>query len=256
MILLPNGGYFLLPLTLATMGWIASLLPDGCDYVRLTGPSVEVVTKSDVLPYIEAGMNSYRIPTFFPDRSEWRTIYTDECLDYGAPLNPKGDNEWDFGMAWRFGKTCSFLGTVFGGGGALFLWFGAICMTFTKKTWTWAGVELVVAFLFQVFSFIWLATNICQRGNSYPGAGCHLFFGSNMSIFSCVAYAAAALSIFVKYPEPKLIRMVEKGRRNKSRDELTPFHSSTYSGGRDDFERSTRSLSLYSQNSTLYTSTS
>lgn len=210
MIFLPNGGYSLLPLTLVTLGWIGTIIPDGCDFVRVTGPAVEYITRSDVLPYIEAGMNSYRVPTYYPDEVEWRTIYTDSCLTYGEPTNKYEDNDFEFDFAWRFGKTCNFLGTLFGGGCTFFLWTAAFCLTLPRNTWRWIGILIFLSAICQAFSFIWMATNICQRGTVDSGAGCHLFFGSNVCIFSSIAYGAAAFAILIKYPEPKIVKMMRR----------------------------------------------
>ena len=68
---MPHGGSILIPITIVTMAWVASLATDGCDYSRLTGPGVEILTGSAVVPYVDLGMNAYRIPEFYPITNSW-----------------------------------------------------------------------------------------------------------------------------------------------------------------------------------------
>lgn len=184
--LLPHGGYTLLPATLSTMAWIASLAQDGCDFSRLTGPSVAILTESDDIPYLEVGFNAYREPEYKSDK--WIVEYSGKCLDYTEDI-PDG--------YWNASKTFAYLSLVFGGGGALFLWCSS-CFVFGPGTWRWAGYELLLASIFQILSFLWFLTTICtDEGNK-----CVLLFGSKSNIVSAMFWLISALAIFAVYPKP------------------------------------------------------
>lgn len=185
--LLPHGGYTLLPAVLSTMAWLASLAQDGCDYVRVTGDVVFDLTQSEYVPFIEAGFNAYRKPILTEDDKEWAIQYTGQCYAYNDSVEIDG--------FWKVAKGLAFLALVFGGGGALFLWFSS-CFVFSPGTWRWAGYEVFVASFLQGLSFLWFRTEMC-RDNT-----CSLFFGSKSDIVAAVFWFVSALLIFVKYPTP------------------------------------------------------
>eukprot|EP00568_Trieres_chinensis_P015465 CAMPEP_0183318522 /NCGR_PEP_ID=MMETSP0160_2-20130417/60961_1 /TAXON_ID=2839 ORGANISM="Odontella Sinensis, Strain Grunow 1884" /NCGR_SAMPLE_ID=MMETSP0160_2 /ASSEMBLY_ACC=CAM_ASM_000250 /LENGTH=239 /DNA_ID=CAMNT_0025484803 /DNA_START=130 /DNA_END=845 /DNA_ORIENTATION=- len=112
--LLPHGGYTLIPATLSTMAWVASLAQDGCDYAKLTGPIVSEMTtsssSSSSFPYLEVGFNAFRAPVLKSDGT-WVVDYDSQCLQYD-PLYVTMDNYW------TAAKLAEFLSLVFGGGGA------------------------------------------------------------------------------------------------------------------------------------------
>lgn len=189
--LLPHGGYSLIPATLSTMAWIASLAQDGCDYARLTGPIVAELTNSNLqFPYLEVGFNAFRAPLPIGG-NEWAVDYTSKCLDYDPDVVSMDGY-------WNAAKIFQFLSLVFGGGGSLFLWFSS-CFLFSPATWRWAGYEVVAAFLFQSLAFLWFRTDMC-RGD---GNSCALFFGSKTDIVAAVFWLVSALAIFLKYPAPQ-----------------------------------------------------
>jgi hypothetical protein len=78
--LLPHGGYTLIPATLSTVAWLASLSQDGCDYARLTGFIVASATKSASVEFLEVGFTAYREPVL--DGDDWKIQRTGECLAY------------------------------------------------------------------------------------------------------------------------------------------------------------------------------
>jgi len=186
--LLPHGAYTLLSATLASMGWIAILAQDGCDFVRLTGPSVSELTGSDAIPYLEIGINGYRQPEFFGATGDWRVQYTGQCIEYGESVAD---------IYWILSKAFSFVALVFGGGGALFLWCSSF-FVFGPGTWRWAGYEIFTASLCQAISFTWFLTSIC----SSEGNECSLFFGSQTDIAAASLWLLSALTIFFRYPKP------------------------------------------------------
>ena len=211
MMLLPHGGYPLFPAALSAMAWIASLSQDGCDYARISGPEVTTLTNSDEYPFAEVGFDSYRVPTYYPEHGVWRVLYTAGCLpyDYGDEGTTEGSantGDWSYDIYWKVGRTTHLIASIFGGAGCLFLWFAAMCMVFTKRTWHLGGAELMVAAFFQCMSFFWFANEICSSEETK----CHLFFGSKMDIASACLYIVAAASIFLKYPEPKVVKYLKK----------------------------------------------
>jgi len=170
------------------MAWIASLAQDGCDFSRLTGPSVAALTGSDAIPWVEVGINAYRQPEYFPETDTWRIQYTGKCIDYSGEIPD---------VFWTFSKVFSFIALVFGGGGALFLWFSS-CFVFGPGTWRWAGYEILAASVFQVLSFLWFLTDMCAS----EGNICTMFFGAKSDIVASSLWFISALSIFFRYPTP------------------------------------------------------
>eukprot|EP00579_Thalassiosira_antarctica_P014966 CAMPEP_0201934242 /NCGR_PEP_ID=MMETSP0903-20130614/33229_1 /ASSEMBLY_ACC=CAM_ASM_000552 /TAXON_ID=420261 /ORGANISM="Thalassiosira antarctica, Strain CCMP982" /LENGTH=89 /DNA_ID=CAMNT_0048474407 /DNA_START=114 /DNA_END=379 /DNA_ORIENTATION=+ len=70
--MMPHGGPVLFPIVLTTLGLCAILADDGCDYARLRGAAVEMLTGSSVVPYVDCGLSAYRIPGFYPAENSWR----------------------------------------------------------------------------------------------------------------------------------------------------------------------------------------
>lgn len=101
------------------------LLKKRCDYSRLTGPSVSILTGSDKIPYLEVGFNAYRAPTFNTETGDWQVMYSGRCEEYPGEV----PDIW-----WKISKALSFIALVLGGGGALFLWFST-CFVFGPGTW-------------------------------------------------------------------------------------------------------------------------
>lgn len=188
---LPHGFYSLLPTSLACMAFWVTLVQDGCDYARLEGRNVELITGSDVLPYLEVGFSQYRAPLFFPTSGEWTMVYTEECLDY--PIDQ------DVDVLWKMARWLSFFSSVIGGGVALFLWF-TTCFTFSVRTWRFCAVEAGLAALLQAGSFLFLLSGICSAN----GSSCSLYFGSRMDITAIVLWLLTSAAMFAHYPDLKL----------------------------------------------------
>jgi hypothetical protein len=236
--IMPHGGMILIPITLTTLAWVASISTDGCDYSRLTGPGVKILTGSSVVPYVDLGMNAYRIPEFYPASNSWRVVYNDECLSYQYSFEDR---------AWLAGKRFSFLALWCGGASMMFLWVGTF-LVLKPGHWKTAGVGVACAFLFQVFSFVWFNTSLCHtksksieefksgedaETSAETGASsCSLFYGSRCSIASTTLYLIASLMIlFGEYPapEPKLIAeenypMVNAGQSRSSFNSTSTRH--------------------------------
>lgn len=208
--IMPHGGMILIPITLTTLAWVASISTDGCDYSRLTGPGVKILTGSSVVPYVDLGMNAYRIPEFYPASNSWRVVYNDECLSYQYSFEDR---------AWLAGKRFSFLAMWCGGASMMFLWVGTF-LVLKPGHWKTAGVGVASAFFCQVFSFVWFNTSLCKTKSTSieefksgenaetDASSCSLFYGSRCSIASTILYLIASLMIlFGEYPapEPKLI---------------------------------------------------
>jgi len=191
--MLPHGSYSLIPAVLTSMGWLASLFQDGCDYSRLTGQTVSEIASSTDVPWLEVGFGAYREPTLNTKNGQWEVVYTGICFAY-PPTVPQD-------AYWTASKAFDFLALVLGGGGTFFLWFSSCCV-FSPATWRWAGYEVMFAAIFQTLSFLWFNTDMCQSSENH----CALFWGSKADIVSAVLWTVAAMSIFCHYPAPKTDR--------------------------------------------------
>eukprot|EP00585_Thalassiosira_rotula_P007861 CAMPEP_0196156304 /NCGR_PEP_ID=MMETSP0910-20130528/42129_1 /TAXON_ID=49265 /ORGANISM="Thalassiosira rotula, Strain GSO102" /LENGTH=214 /DNA_ID=CAMNT_0041420719 /DNA_START=70 /DNA_END=714 /DNA_ORIENTATION=- len=177
------------------MAWFACLSKDGCDYARVTGPIVADITNNPKTPFIDAGFNHYREPLYNAVTGEWGFDFTLPCQEYNTDIvNIDG--------VWGFARFASFLSLVFGGGGALFIWF-SMCFTFRKNTWRWAGYELLSATILLVLSYTWFATEMCH-GNWESGQDkCSMHYGARADILACILWAVSSVLIFCKYPTEK-----------------------------------------------------
>ncbi|KAL7542303.1 hypothetical protein ACHAXR_011663 [Thalassiosira sp. AJA248-18] len=186
-LLCPHGVYAVLPALMATMAWFACLSKDGCDYARVTGPIVADITNNPEIPFIDAGFRHYREPKY--QNSEWVVNSTFPCEPYNTDIV-------SIDGVWSFANITSFLSLVFGGGGAIFIWFASFHV-FTKETWRWAGYELLVAIALQALTYSWFATGICDENT------CSMHYGARADILACVLWAVAMLFIFCHYPKEK-----------------------------------------------------
>mmetsp|Transcript_2564 Transcript_2564/g.5489 ORF Transcript_2564/g.5489 Transcript_2564/m.5489 type:complete len:342 (+) Transcript_2564:142-1167(+) len=266
--MMPHGGPILFPIVLVTLGLCASLADDGCDYARLRGAAVEMLTGSSAVPFIDCGMSAYRIPGFYPAENAWRVVYSDECQPYQY-MNLLSDTSWVAANWLRF------LSLVVGGTTTMFLWTST-CLTLRPKYWQAAGIGAALACLSQMCSFVWFYTKLCHTSTTNFGdfeagrevevnseanatSSCTLFFGSNCAITSCVLWGVASAVILLReypMPVPKLI----------ARDEhvaMVPAPGQTQSSGHRvtsrsnrklDVEKSSRSLDLTASISTAQTS--
>jgi len=185
---LPHGGYSLVPAVLTTMGWLAGLFQDGCDYSRLTGDIVEQLATNGA-PWVEVGYAAYREPKLNTEEGTYEVAYTGACERY-----PEDVVEQD--AYWKASKGFAFLALVLGGAGTFFLWFSTCCV-FSRGTWRLVGYEVLLAAFFQALSFLWFKTAMCQENT------CSLFWGSKTDIVATSLWATAALCIFCYYPKPK-----------------------------------------------------
>ena len=188
------------------MAWLSSLFQDGCDYVKVTGAVVPTLANSDA-PWIEAGFDAYRAPTFDPSSQEWKVQYTGTCLEY-----PSDPIDFTADTFWQTAKFLDFSAVVVGGAGAFFLWFSTACV-FSPGTWRWSGYQVLVAALLQVCSFLWFLNELCQQSggddsvndtsDSSVYAKCELFWGSKMDCVAAVLWLVTALLILCHYPPPE-----------------------------------------------------
>lgn len=215
----------LLPAVLSTLALSSVLVDDGCDYARLTGPSVEVLTGSPSVPFVECGMMAYRVPGYYPDAvaagrdttttGAWRVAYTDECVPYD-PMDVYADAPWVAARWLRFASLVS------GCASTAFLWTSA-CLSLRPNYWRGAGIGIAFACLLQACSFVWFRTRLCHSGatnfddfasgreveghdrwgDEYETSDCGPFFGSRCAIASCALWAtAAAIVLLGRYPAP------------------------------------------------------
>lgn len=186
-LLLPHGVYSLLPAVLTTMGWLAALFEDTCNYALISGDIVAEISELQV-PYLEVGRQAYRVPVFNVAANQWESVHTSACIAYPAEV------PMDF--PWKFAKGCTFLALVLGGGATFYLWISTCCR-FSRGSWRWAGYEVGAASVFQMLAFVWFKTEMCQDNH------CSLFSGSKADIMAASFWLLAALLIFCHYPVPK-----------------------------------------------------
>lgn len=210
--MMPHGGPVLFPIVLTTLGLCASLAEDGCDYARLRGAAVEMLTGSAAVPFVDCGMSAYRTPGFYPSENSWRVVYSQECQPYEY-MGLLADTSW-VAAEWL-----RFLSVVMGGTTSMFLWTST-CLTLRPNYWQAAGIGVALACVFQMCSFVWFYTKLChtsttdienfEAGRESEGnattvhtSSCDLYFGSKCAITACVLYAvASAIILFRKYPVP------------------------------------------------------
>lgn len=210
---MPHGGFILIPISLVTMAWLASISTTGCDFGKLEGAGVELLTGSSVIPYVQLGMDAYAIPQFYPMSNSWHVSIESDCVPYQYPVDD---------YAWIAGKRFNFLASWSGGASCMLLWVGTFIIL-TPRQWKTAGVFVLFACLFQVLSFAWFNTALCQTASTNisdfqaeetgeptaeAGSSCSLLYGSRCSIASLLLYGISSIMIlFGEYPipDPKLI---------------------------------------------------
>ena len=204
---LPHGFYSLLPAVLASMAFWTTLVQDGCDYAKLEGGNVKVISGSDVLPFLEVGISQFRAPMYYSTSGEWKMVYTENCVNY--PMNQEDD------LFWKISRWLLFCSSVIGGGVALFLWFST-CFTLSIRTWRFCAVEAGLAAILRAVAFVFFLSEICSTNAS----SCSLYFGSHMDITAIVLWIVTSLAMFGHYPDPKL-RMLTEAEMN---EELSKGH--------------------------------
>jgi hypothetical protein len=186
--MLPHGAYSLIPAVLTTMGWLASLFQDGCDFSRLSGTLVSEIASDSKAPWLEVGFAMYREPLYDPQTNQWNLVYSGQCLQYPGAVDIDG--------VWKISKGFAFLALVLGGGGTIFLWFSTCCV-FSRGSWQWAGFEVMFACLFQALAFSWFRTSMCQENQ------CDLSWGSKGDIVATMLWFVSVIFVFAYYPQPK-----------------------------------------------------
>jgi hypothetical protein len=186
-VLLPHGAYSLITAALTTMGWIAALFENSCNYALLSGDIVKDISIEEV-PYLQVGFQAYKNPQLNINTNTWYASRTGQCISY--PTNVEID------AVWKISNLFSFVGLVLGGGATFYLWISTCCR-FSRGSWRWAGYEVVAACFFQSLSFLWFATDVCKKNH------CRLSYGSKADMLANFFWFVAALMIFSHYPKPK-----------------------------------------------------
>jgi hypothetical protein len=243
------------------VAWLASLAEDGCEYAKVSGGPDSILGSNgfNVLdgvdnppPLLEIGFSGWRHPIYYPDESDegqglgvWKANVSGSCLMFPTVTVDRTNSETGdidittlfspdmlMDTSWQTSKIFAFLSLVFGGGGALFLWFSS-CFVFGPGSWRIAGYELLLAFVFQSLAFVWFNTSICSGSATSASATasatlttynnnncnntCSLFVGSRTDIMATVFWLVSAISIFYKYPTPSSAAGINH-RSNNSRN--------------------------------------
>ena len=177
------------PTLLATIGWLATLTEDGCNYAIIEGAMVTEMTTNPDMPFLEVGFNRYREASLNDDGT-WAIDYYQLCKYYNEDIvNIDG--------VWKFSKLVSFLALVLAGAAVLLIWFSS-CFIFSRNTWKWIGCELLTATVLKLLSYSWLATSMC-RSNT-----CSISYGAKADIVACVLWFISGVLVLLRYPNPKL----------------------------------------------------
>jgi hypothetical protein len=213
---LPHGIYSLMTAMLTTMGWIAALFENSCNFALIAGDIVNEVSVQEV-PFLQFGVQAYRAPQFNVDTTSWHTTRTGQCISYPTNVN--------IDLIWKISNAFTFAGLVLGGGATFYLWISTFCR-FSRGSWRCAGYEVAAACFFQSLSFVWFATDVCTRNH------CMLSYGSKADIVAAVFWLLAAILIFTYYPKPKelieadgiMICSSETDRESKKSGQIRRLH--------------------------------
>lgn len=236
--LLPHGPITLIPAIIASLGVCLSIADDGCDYARLTGSAIELLTGSNIVPFVHVGHVAYRIPNYYPDEDAWHVPFTNECVTYDHS-DVIIDPSWSASIWFRF------MGLVVGMTTTMFLWTST-CLTLRAPHWRTCGIGALLTCTCHTLSFVWFYTKLCsttttnyedfvngrevemghdprEHGYRQPTL-CLLFFGSRCSLASCSLWAVVAMIVLLcKFPiQPRLMLYVENNM-------IAMVHSSTTS---------------------------
>eukprot|EP00521_Asterionellopsis_glacialis_P007426 CAMPEP_0195291388 /NCGR_PEP_ID=MMETSP0707-20130614/7769_1 /TAXON_ID=33640 /ORGANISM="Asterionellopsis glacialis, Strain CCMP134" /LENGTH=329 /DNA_ID=CAMNT_0040351699 /DNA_START=249 /DNA_END=1238 /DNA_ORIENTATION=+ len=176
------------------MGFWATLVQDGCDYAKLSGPAVEDITENDIIPFLEVGIGGgYRAPLYYADEHDWKTVYSTACIAYDDTAVPQD-------LYWSMAKWMGLLGGIVGGSASFFIWF-TTCVTFSIRTWRFCALQLIMGALLRAGTFFFLMSGICSNDS---GGSCTMYFGSRMDIVCTVMWITSSTLICAHFPTPKL----------------------------------------------------
>jgi hypothetical protein len=194
MIILPHGGYPLIVCTLATMAWMTIMSNDGCDFAHLEGEkAIENVTGGinfENAEFLQLGFSCYRIPD------------DGDKISYSEGTEYNGTGFW-WGSASFFQK----IGLAFGGAACLFLWVSTICSPITRFEWRLIGIMLIATSIAHLLTYFWFLNDLCSIKDC-EDCHCKWSYGSWSLMAAVFLYAVAIVCIFVKYPEPTVVKIV------------------------------------------------
>eukprot|EP00980_Cylindrotheca_fusiformis_P020462 scaffold7514_cov67-Cylindrotheca_fusiformis.AAC.2 len=203
-VVLPHGCYSLFVATVCTIAWIASLLQDGCDFAKVSGPVVAELTTTGQIPppWLEFGIGAYRVPSTTTtnaadnetQQQQHRIWYTD--MEQKCQYFEEEELETFMDTAWTTARTFAFLALVIGGGGTVFLWASTI-FVFSKATWRWTGYLMFLGSLCNSLTFLWFLTAVCSWNT------CSILWGSKADIVASSLWFLGGLLLICKYPIPK-----------------------------------------------------
>lgn len=214
--LLPHGPITLIPAIIASLGVCLSIADDGCDYARLTGSAIELLTGSNIVPFVHVGHVAYRIPDYYPDEDTWHVPFTNECVTYDHSM---------IDFSWSASIWLRYMGLVVGMTTTMFLWTST-CLTLRAPLWRTCAIGALLTSTCHTLSFVWFYTKLCsttttnyedfanghevEMGHRQP-TSCLLFFGSRCSLASCFLWSVVAMIILLcKFPiQPRLMLYVE-----------------------------------------------
>lgn len=250
MIILPHGGWALIPATLATMAWMTALSLDGCDYARLTGPAVKTLTQSSIYPYVEIGFTTYRIPNFYSNYQTWSIRFNDPRIPYGQidftksnsnndPQSSSSSSSSDFGIpendeqnnngnridldqdsartaATRIDPSQGFfwsLGSMSHKFGIVFGGSAALFFWVPCLCLSYSDRTWRIGGMQLLFAAFFHLFSLVWFFNSLcleRASKCHWHYGSYASLISVLLYSASFVCVFWRYPKPIVVRMVQE----------------------------------------------
>lgn len=115
---------------------------------------------------------------------------TTPCVEYDTDIVT-------IGAAAKFAKIASFLASVLGGAGAIFIWF-SLCLVIDKTRWRWVACELLAASVLQALSFTSFASSLCQTNH------CSMYYGARTNLLACIVWAVSALALVCYVPRARV----------------------------------------------------
>ena len=131
------------------------------------------------------------------------TICPIKVLRVAVSAASPSSQQCTFDFFWKVGSATHQIGLVLGGAACgLFPWVSATCAAIAKLNWRLLGiVQLMLATFFHLSSFFLVRYT---EGTEY-----HWFYASNsLLIAALLLYCLSIVSIFAKYPEPTVVKIV------------------------------------------------
>ena len=118
-------------------------------------------------------------------------------LDMSVPCQAYNTDIVNIGAAAQFAKVASFMATVLGGAGAIFIWH-SLCIEIDRVRWRWLAIEFLLASVLQALSFTSFASSLCQTNV------CAMDFGARANLLACIMWALSSFLLICYAPSARV----------------------------------------------------